>query len=61
MNAAYLVIYLSLLIFGVSVILALSWAIRSGQFQNLQRGAISIFDADEPLGMMTDAFPKTKE
>jgi cbb3-type cytochrome oxidase maturation protein len=52
-----------LLVFGVltgffgSVIYALNWAIRSGQFSDYQKGARSIFDDEEPVGEMTDFFP----
>lgn len=44
----------SILAFGVPAILALAWAIRDGQFDNLQRDAASIFDPDEPPGEVTD-------
>jgi len=47
----------SILIFGVVAVLALAWSVRDGQFQNFERGARSIFDADEPIGTPTDSFP----
>ena len=47
----------SIVLFGGATVLALGWAFRSGQFDNFQKGAQSIFDADEPVGEMTDAFP----
>jgi cbb3-type cytochrome oxidase maturation protein len=47
----------SIVLFGGATVLALGWAFRSGQFDNFQKGAQSIFDADEPVGKMTDAFP----
>jgi cbb3-type cytochrome oxidase maturation protein len=40
----------SVLMFVVAAVWALSWAIRDGQFENFHRGAMSIFDADEPVG-----------
>ncbi len=43
--------------FAVVVIWAMWWAIRGGQMSNFQKGATSIFDADEPIGMATDKFP----
>lgn len=53
-----------LLIFAVvgalifaSAVAALTWAFKNGQFDRIQRGATSIFDEEEPLGLRTDAFP----
>lgn len=39
---------------------ALHWAHRNGQFSNLDKGARSIFDDDEPLGRVTDRFPVSR-
>jgi cbb3-type cytochrome oxidase maturation protein len=39
------------------VVLAMGWAVRSGQFDNPTRDARSIFGPDEPIGEPTDAFP----
>jgi cbb3-type cytochrome oxidase maturation protein len=47
----------SIVLFGGATVLALGWAFRSGQFDNFQKGAQSIFGPDEPVGEMTDAFP----
>jgi cbb3-type cytochrome oxidase maturation protein len=47
----------SVVLFGGATVLALGWAFRSGQFDNFQQGALSIFGPDEPVGEMTDAFP----
>jgi hypothetical protein len=47
----------SIVFFGGAAVLALGWAFRAGQFENFQSGARSIFDADEPIGEATDAFP----
>lgn len=52
-----------ILIFGLmggllaSVVYGLYWAVRRGQFADLQKGATSIFDAEEPIGFRTDSFP----
>jgi cbb3-type cytochrome oxidase maturation protein len=54
---AYLVIFASFVLFALSVVLALAWALRNGQMQDFQRGATAIFDPDEPIGATTDAFP----
>lgn len=55
--AVLLTIVGSVVLFGGAAALALGWAVRAGQFLNLGRGAASIFDADEPVGRPTDAFP----
>lgn len=47
----------SMVLFGGAAVLALGWAFKHGQFENFDRGARSIFDADEPIGEPTDAFP----
>jgi len=52
-----------ILIFGLlgalllSVLYGLYWAVKRGQFSDFSRGATSIFDAEEPQGYRTDAFP----
>lgn len=53
----YAVLLGSVVIFGGAAVLALSWAVRDGQFENFERSARSIFDPDEPVGMITDHFP----
>jgi cbb3-type cytochrome oxidase maturation protein len=47
----------SIVLFGGATVLALGWAFRSGQFDNFQKGAQSIFGPDEPVGEITDSFP----
>ena len=54
MTTGYLLFGFTLLIFGSAAVFALAWAISSGQMSNVSRGADSIFDADEPIGDMTD-------
>lgn len=46
-----------MVILGLTSVAALVWAIQAGQFQSLDDGAESIFDVDEPIGMVTDSFP----
>jgi nitrogen fixation-related uncharacterized protein len=41
--------------------LALYWAHKNGQLGNLEKGARSIFDEDEPEGEVTDSFPSKRE
>ena len=47
----------SIVLFGGAAALALGWAFKSGQFENVDEGAKTIFGADEPIGEATDAFP----
>jgi nitrogen fixation-related uncharacterized protein len=56
--AVFAVVIGSIVVFGTATILALGWAFRNGQFDNFDQGAASIFGPDEPVGEMTDAFPK---
>lgn len=44
-----------------SAVVMLTWAVKRGQFKNLERGAVSIFDEEEPLGVQTDYFPGERE
>lgn len=53
----YLLIWGSWLVFGVSAVWALVWAIGRGELRDPERAARSIFDEDEPIGRMTDHFP----
>ncbi len=48
------------LLITVSVALALTWAGKSGQFENLSSSAETIFDEGEPVGQVTDKFPPHK-
>jgi nitrogen fixation-related uncharacterized protein len=47
--------------FFTAGVYALRWSIKDGQLENLDKGAESIFDAEEPLGQQTDHFPKKKK
>jgi cbb3-type cytochrome oxidase maturation protein len=42
-----------------SALLMFWWAASAGQFEAVEDGARVIFDADEPPGRVTDAFPTT--
>lgn len=53
----YIAVFGMLALFSGTVIWAMWWAVRGGQFSQFQHGATSIFDDDEPLGQITDAFP----
>jgi len=52
-----LVIFFVTIAFSISVVLALTWAGKSGQFENLTEGSKTIFDEFEPIGQTTDSFP----
>lgn len=43
-----------------SAVYALYWAVKSGQFREIEKGATSIFDDEEPIGTRTDSFPSKK-
>jgi nitrogen fixation-related uncharacterized protein len=45
-------------IFFIVAALALHWAHKNGQLRDLDAGATSIFDEEEPEGTVTDSFPK---
>ena len=47
----------SVVVLPGSALLALRWAMRHGQLQNLQKGSLVIFDEDEPVGRFTDHYP----
>ena len=50
-------IFLVLLGILGSALLMFWWAASAGQFENVEDGALAVFDADEPAGQKTDAFP----
>jgi nitrogen fixation-related uncharacterized protein len=41
-----------------SAVYALYWAVKTGQFQQFEKGATAIFNDEEPLGQPTDHFPQ---
>ncbi|MEQ9618389.1 MAG: cbb3-type cytochrome oxidase assembly protein CcoS [Deltaproteobacteria bacterium] len=58
--AAYLL--LLILFAGAAVAMAaFIWAVRKGQFRNLNAAAFVIFDEEEPTGLMTDEVFKNSE
>jgi nitrogen fixation-related uncharacterized protein len=58
MSLVYLVLVFGLIAaFSASVVWGLWWALKGGQFSDFQKGALSIFDEDEPVGHTTDRFP----
>jgi nitrogen fixation-related uncharacterized protein len=57
MTLVYATIWGAVALFGVSAVAGLVWAISRGQMDDFAAGARSIFDDDEPIGVVTDAFP----
>jgi hypothetical protein len=57
MTVVWLLFISSLVVLPCTALLALRWAFRSGEFKNLPKTALSIFDEDEPVGDQTDFFP----
>lgn len=60
MTVYYVLVFGMVSCFFASVIYALHWAIRHGQFSRFQEGATSIFDEEEPAGRLNDCFPDMK-
>lgn len=48
---------LVMLVMAGTALAAFYWAARDGQFDDMRKGALSIFDSEEPQGVPTDAFP----
>lgn len=57
MTLIYGLIWGSWVVFGIATVWAFAWAVRSGQFRQVSKGSKVLFDEDEPVGEMTDAFP----
>lgn len=57
MTLVYATIWGAVVLFGVTAVAALAWAVSRGQMQDPADGARSIFDDEEPVGVMTDRFP----
>ncbi|MEQ9824403.1 MAG: cbb3-type cytochrome oxidase assembly protein [Puniceicoccaceae bacterium] len=53
-------ILFGLLFFSVAVF-ALYWAAKTGQFEQFEKGAKSIFTEEEPEGVHIDSFPKKRK
>lgn len=57
MTRVALMILGGVILFGMSAVFGLVWAVRHGQMSDFSAGAGSIFDEDEPIGEQTDRFP----
>ena len=60
MLVAITIVLIVMLLGGIGTVFAFSWAATHQQFENLDKAAESIFDADEPIGEPTDPFIKGK-
>ena len=57
MTVVWILFVSSVIVLPAAALLALRWAVRHGEFKDLQKTALSIFDEEEPVGRMTDRFP----
>ena len=55
--SSYIIAFVIALLITGSAVVALRWAVKSGQFRNFEKGAETIFDEDEPMGRPADSFP----
>jgi nitrogen fixation-related uncharacterized protein len=57
MTVIWILFVCSVILLPATALLALHWAMRQGEFKNLSRTALSIFDDEEPVGRLSDSFP----
>jgi nitrogen fixation-related uncharacterized protein len=57
MTIVWLLFICSVIVLPATALWALRWAARNGEFRDLSRIALNIFDEDEPVGRQTDFFP----
>jgi nitrogen fixation-related uncharacterized protein len=57
MTFTYVLIWGSWVLFGLSAVWALVWAVNRGEFHDPEEASRSIFDDEEPIGLVTDRFP----
>lgn len=61
LNPFILVLVGGVIFFGVTALIGFYWAAKSGHFENFKGQAEEIFGEDEPVGTITDQFPKKKK
>ena len=59
-TAYIVIIFIFASLFFVGAAFALHWAYKNRQLENLEEGARSIFDEEEPEGEIQDAFPSKR-
>ncbi len=57
----YTVAFLIAAALSGTAVYALFWSSKHGQLLDFDRGAVSIFDDQEPVGQMTDHFPEKRK
>jgi nitrogen fixation-related uncharacterized protein len=57
MSVIWILFACSVVVLPATALLALHWAMRNGEFRNLPKTALSIFDEEEPVGRLSDRFP----
>jgi cbb3-type cytochrome oxidase maturation protein len=57
MTVVWILLVMSLVVLPGVALLALRWALRHGEFKNVDQAALSIFDEEEPVGELSDRFP----
>lgn len=57
MSVIWILFVCSVIVLPATALMALRWAIRHGEFRNLPKTALSIFDEEEPVGQLSDRFP----
>ncbi len=57
MTVIWILFVCSFILLPVTALLALRWAVRQGEFRDLRKTALSIFDDEEPVGRLSDHFP----
>ncbi|MGF1449050.1 MAG: cbb3-type cytochrome oxidase assembly protein CcoS [Opitutales bacterium] len=55
-----LILVVVAVLFFLSVVAALVWAVKNNQLSNLEKGARTIFNEEEPEGVQQDFFPGKK-
>jgi nitrogen fixation-related uncharacterized protein len=57
MTVVWILFACSVILLPSTALLALRWAVRHGEFRDLRKTALSIFDEEEPVGQLSDHFP----
>jgi len=57
MSVIWILFVTGVIVLPATALLALRWAMRQGEFRDLPRIALSIFDEEEPVGQFSDHFP----
>lgn len=58
MSVIWILFVSSIVVLPATALLAFRWALRHGEFNHLEKTALSIFDDEEPVGRVSDHFPR---